>query len=359
MAADWDVEILTTCARDARTWANFYPAGLGDIAGVATRRFAVAAPRDVRAFDALSRRLAASERPSDADQEAWMRAQGPFAPGLFAYLAADGAAYDHVAFYSYLYATTYFGLPPVAERATLFPLAHDEWTLRLPLFAKIFAGARELGFVSAEERALVARRFAGAERAGEVVGVGIEPPQVDPQRFRDAYGLHGELLVCVGRVEEAKGTGDLLDAFCALQAARPEARTLVLAGPLGMAVPQRSDVVALGQVSERDKWDALAAATIAIVPSAYESLSLAALEAWAVGTPVLANGASAVLIGHCRRANAGLWYATAGEFAELVQSRLYGRGAELGRNGAAYVAREYSWPAVRERLLALLPAPGP
>lgn len=357
MARDWDVEIVTSCARDARTWANFYPAGSGDIAGVAARRFPVTTPRDPKAFDSLSERIHANPEPSDAAQEAWMRAQGPFAPGLFAHLATSGADYDHVAFYSYLYATTYFGLPAVAERATLFPLAHDEWTLRLPLFAKIFAGARALGFVSAEERALVERRFPGAERRGDVVGVGIDPPPVDPERFRTAYGLHGELLVCVGRVEEAKGTRDLIDAFCALQAASPERRTLVLAGPLGMEVPQRSDVVALGQVSERDKWDALAAASIAIVPSAYESLSLAALEAWAVGTPVLANGASAVLIGHCRRANAGLWYATAAEFAELVQSRLYGRGAELGRNGAAYVAREYAWSAVRERLLALLPAP--
>ena len=121
-----------------------------------------------------------------------------------------------------------------------------------------------------------------------------------------------------------------------------------------MEVPRRPDVVALGQVSERDKWDALAAATIACVPSAYESLSLAALEAWAVGTPVLANGASAVLIGQCRRSNGGLWYATANEFAELVQSRLFGRAAELGRSGARYVAEQYAWEPARRRLAALL-----
>ncbi|MBD5653806.1 MAG: glycosyltransferase [Candidatus Eremiobacteraeota bacterium] len=184
--------------------------------------------------------------------------------------------------------------------------------------------------------------------------MGIEAPLADAARFRAAYHLQGELLVCVGRVEEAKGTLELIDYFCELQRVRPERRTLVLVGPIALALPRRDDVVALGLVPDRDKWDALAAATFACVPAAYESLSLAALEAWAVGTAVLANGASAVLVGHCRRAKAGLWYATGAEFGELAESRLFGRAPELGRNGAAYVARDYTWDDVRRRLQALL-----
>jgi glycosyltransferase involved in cell wall biosynthesis len=166
--------------------------------------------------------------------------------------------------------------------------------------------------------------------------------------------LPGELLLCVGRVEEAKGTGELLQYFGALQEADPRERTLVLAGPLGMRVPARGDVVALGAVPEQEKWDALAAATFVCVPSPYESLSLAALEAWAAGTPVLASGASAVLIGQCRRANAGLWYANEAEFVELARTRLFGRGAELGANGRRYVREHYTWARVRAALTGLI-----
>ena len=357
MAADWDVEILTTCARDARTWADAYPPGPDEIAGVGATRFSVPTPRDGPAFDRLSRHVAGGAA-TEAECRAWMRAQGPYAPGLFRYLEDEGRGYDRIFFYSYLYATTYYGLPPVAERAVLVPLAHDEWMLRLPLFRAVFERPSRLAFLSEEERALVGRYAPGAERRGEVVGVGIEAPAVDPARFLAARGLAGELIVCVGRVEEAKGSAELIDYFCALQAAHPEPRTLVLVGPVAMELPRRSDIVALGQVDERDKWDALAAATIACVPSAFESLSLAALEAWAVGTPVLANGASAVLVGQCRRANAGLWYATRDEFIELAQSRLYGRGAALGESGAAFVARTYTRAAVREKLLALLAQDG-
>jgi glycosyltransferase involved in cell wall biosynthesis len=56
---------------------------------------------------------------------------------------------------------------------------------------------------------------------------------------------------------------------------------------------------------------ALEARTVVVVPSPYESLSLLALESFAVGTPVLANARSEVLIEHCRMSNAGLYYSIA------------------------------------------------
>ena len=47
-----------------------------------------------------------------------------------------------------------------------------------------------------------------------------------------------------------------------------------------------------------------------IMPSYFESLSMVALEAWALGRPVLANGRCDVLKGQCIRSNAGLYYET-------------------------------------------------
>ena len=52
----------------------------------------------------------------------------------------------------------------------------------------------------------------------------------------------------------------------------------------------------------------MAAADLLIMPSYFESLSMVALEAWALGRPVLANGKCDVLKGQCVRSNAGLYY---------------------------------------------------
>ena len=77
---------------------------------------------------------------------------------------------------------------------------------------------------------------------------------------------------------------------------------------------------------------ALEAATVVVCPSPYESLSLLALEALSVGTPVLANARSAVLVEHCVRSNGGLYYADRDEFVECLKL-LVGDAASARRAG--------------------------
>jgi glycosyltransferase involved in cell wall biosynthesis len=93
---------------------------------------------------------------------------------------------------------------------------------------------------------------------------------------------------------------------------------------------------------------ALEAATIVVVPSPYESLSLLALESFAVGTPILANARSEVLVDHCHNSNAGLYYADRDEFVEamkllIADTRLR---AAMGRNGRHYIRENYRWDVV-------------
>ena len=76
-----------------------------------------------------------------------------------------------------------------------------------------------------------------------------------------------------------------------------------------MQLPEVPWVKFAGLLSERERLQALEAATIVVVPSPFESLSLLALEAMAVGTPVLCNARSEVLVEHCLKSNAGLFYA--------------------------------------------------
>jgi hypothetical protein len=110
---------------------------------------------------------------------------------------------------------------------------------------------------------------------------------------------------------------------------------------------------------DEERLHALEAATVVVVPSPHESLSLLALEAFAVGTPVLVNARSEVLVEHCRQSNAGLYYGDRWEFVEALKllmrdDRLR---AAMGRNGRSYVHRHYRWSTIMakyERLFARL-----
>jgi hypothetical protein len=82
---------------------------------------------------------------------------------------------------------------------------------------------------------------------------------------------------------------------------------------------------------------------------------MVALEAWALGRPVLANGRCDVLMGQCIRSNAGLYYTTYEEFVETLYS-LESNGplhARLGRNGREYFSRHYTWPVIERKYLEM------
>jgi len=124
-----------------------------------------------------------------------------------------------------------------------------------------------------------------------------------------------------------------------------------------MPLPEDPKVNFAGLLSERERLQALEAATVVVVPSPFESLSLLALEAFAVGTPILANARSDVLVDHCRRSNAGLYYADGDEFVEGLTLLVADEPlrAAMGRNGRDYVRRHYRWDVILskyERMIA-------
>jgi glycosyltransferase involved in cell wall biosynthesis len=159
-----------------------------------------------------------------------------------------------------------------------------------------------------------------------------------------------------GRIDPGKGCEELIEYFSSYVQGGGDA-SLVLMGVKLMQLPEEPWIRFAGLLSERERLHALEAATIVVVPSPYESLSLLALEAFAVGTPVLANARSEVLVDHCVRSNAGLFYADREEFVEALNLLLGDEQlrAAMGRNGKEYVRRNYRWDVIMskyDRLLA-------
>ena len=103
-----------------------------------------------------------------------------------------------------------------------------------------------------------------------------------------------------------------------------------------------------------DKFDALAAADLLIMPSYFESLSMVALEAWALGKPVLANGRCDVLKGQCIRSSGGpVLRELRGVRRDALRARVRTDRCtpRLGRNGREYFARHYAWPVIERKYL--------
>ena len=358
MSRHWQTEVLTTCALDYMTWENFYPPGTEEIGGTVVRRFPVDAPRHVAEFNRLSEDL----RPRQAaatlgEQEAWMRAQGPISSALFEFLTKHCDDYDAFIFFGYLYATTYFGLPLVAEKAYLAPLAHDEWTIYFKMWDEFFTRPQRLIFNTSFERDSLRRRFPLLRLSGPVVGIGIDPPSApDPQRFRARYRLDDPFLLYVGRIDESKGCRWLLDHFIRARQAGTISTKLMLIGTEVMPIPFHDDVIHLGFVDEAQKWDALAACDWLVMPSPHESLSIVLLEAWMAKRPAIVTAEGDVLTGQCQRAHGGLWYRNWEEFEQIIRQIDEPTQAALGRQGHKYVTEFYSWDRVERDYLTLLSA---
>ena len=358
MAKHWQTEVLTTCALDYMTWKDHYPPGPEEVGGTTIRRFRVDRPRDVESFNRLSSELHARQATTTIpEQEEWMESQGPLSSALLDYLAENRDEYDAFIFFGYLYATTYRGLPLVAEKAFLAPLAHDEWTIYFNMWDRFFELPQRFIFNTSFEREFLRRRFPAIAFEGPVIGVGIEPPgSLDPEGFRQRYDLRDPFLLYVGRIDESKGCRWLVENFIAARDAGTINTKLVLAGTEVMPIPFHDDVIYLGFIDEQQKWDAMAACDWLVMPSPHESLSMVLLETWAAGRPVIVTAEGDVLRGQCARAKAGLWYQDWNEFEAILRVTDEETKAALGWQGRAYVAAHYAWERVESDYLALLPS---
>ncbi len=159
--------------------------------------------------------------------------------------------------------------------------------------------AHRLISVSESVRAYTVRRFPStARRRWEVIPNGIDPDRfrrTDAASLRTALGVDPSAVVAgfSGRLETEKGAGILLDAAAILLGKSPQV-TVVIAGTgsreqeLQNTVRERglANVRFAGYRSDIDRL--YSAFDLLVMPSAYEGLPLALLEAMAAGCPVAA-----------------------------------------------------------------------
>jgi glycosyltransferase involved in cell wall biosynthesis len=355
LAQSHEVQVVTTCALDYIEWRNHYPPGEDRVGGLKVTRHPVVRPRSEHRFALVSELVFGGERSRGAER-AWVEENGPRCPALVKSLSRLPDV-DLFLFYCYRYYQTFFGLPRVADRAVLVPTAEEDPAIELSVFHQLFRAPRGIVYLTPEEQALVEGRSANQSVPSVVVGSGVNIPEGwESLDVRAHFGLPERFLLYVGRIDRNKGVDRLLRYYEWLGREWPELPPLVLAGKQVLEVPEHPKLKKLGFISEAEKFALLSACQLLLMPSPYESLSIIALESWAVGRPLLANGQCKVLEGQCLRSGGGLFYEDFAEFSAAL--RLLLRDAELrerlGRSGRAYVKREYAWPRVAQLTESLL-----
>jgi glycosyltransferase involved in cell wall biosynthesis len=349
-----DVTVVTSCATSYVDWGNVFTAGTAETRGVTVVRFPVKAMRDQEVFGELHDKVLRRAPMFHFEQKLWAARIGPELVGFPMWMAKNTRSFDVVVFKSYLYYPTTHGIPLVAGRTPIVfhAEAHPEEMLDLPLYEGVFRLADAFQFGTPEERELIRLRF-GFEPNGETVGVGIdEPESLDESVLDDRLRaiVSSPYVLVLGRLGGGKGTNQLVGHFARYSAERDGDLRLVFAGEEPTSWAGGKNIAFAGYLTEHQKQVLLSGAVCLIQPSLLESFSIVLIEAWNVGTPVLADGRCGVVAGQIARSSGGLTYGSYGEFkVGLDALRMADVRNRFGAAGRRFVEANYRWPQVLTR----------
>ncbi len=265
-----------------------------------------------------------------------------------------------------------FGLPLVATVHATEAGRHQGW-LPNPLSEAIHTTewwltyeARRVITCSAAMQWEVTRLFDLPPGKVDVISNGIDlaswsaPSRRAVSAARTQLAGDGPLLVFIGRLEWEKGVHTLLDAIPRLRRRHPGIRLVVAGeGTFGEELRARArrlrlgaSVTFVGRLSDVALRSLLAAADCAVVPSLYEPFGLVALEAAALGAPLvvadvggLRDLVEPVMSG--LRFPAGDVTRLADAVSTVLRNDIQAR--RMARAARASLAHDHAWPALAAR----------
>jgi len=350
------VDVVTSCSTDHRTWSNDLPPGVTGENGVSIHRLQTIRNRTENNFYRINERVNVGLSSMVWEQQLWARRLGPDLSGYGEWLDGMSSNFDVAVVMTYLYPTATVGLPLLSSRlpTVLFPTAHFEAAFRHLHSKSVIRQAHALAFLTPEERDLV-YSLTKSDIPSAVVGLPVEG---HVKAFTNTKRLHERLesqryFVCVGRIDVGKGTFDLIEMFKSFKHRFPSDIKLVL---VGEADTNDGDIISLGFCTEEEKREAISGAIALIHPSFLESFSIVLCEAWLQERPVVVNGLCDVTSGQVSRSGGGLSYKSHDEFCAILHSLVTQPqiAKTLGKAGHSYVRANYTWEVVSGHLYPLI-----
>jgi len=370
LSSNFDVDVYTSRAKDHTTWSDYYEEGHKTLTNnISIKRFSVEHVRG-KYWHKLNGIIHSQidydrfvdTRGSFRDDtieylrklpltfcEHWIRRQGPYCPGLYDDLYENQDAYQYIIFFTYLYATTYFGVDGIKDKRKirLIPTYHDEPEAYLPLFSK-YRNYKHLFSTNAEKVFVESELYRGNfHQKNDVIRYGISLPRTQKNSERKA----SDYFVYIGRLEENKGYKNLADQFESMSESNPNLKLIVL-GRGKLLDYKNSCIDYRGFVSESEKYDILSRAIALIQPSPFESMSIVMLEAFALSVPCIVYDYSKVLVEHIEISKGGLIYHDKDSLLEnmnIMSNRSIRN--ECGTNAYNYFKMYYTYDRYVDTLL--------
>lgn len=356
MAMRYEVDVLTSCARNYLPWDNYYQEGIEIINQVNVRRFLVEKIKNDNYFEKLSKEI---EKGNKDVEEEWIAQLGPYCPAFIPFLMENADQYEAVIFFTFAYYFTVKGMELHLKNGILLPTAHDDASIRLPIYREVFQAPTAFLYNSVEEKEFIIRNFQTEAKPSRLTCVGIDIPERKKYALPDSVKAYKDnYIVYAGRVSNGKNFGELNRDFIEYKRRNPSQLKLVVIGKIDdrMTLTYSEDIIYAGFVTEEEKTAVIQNAKLLVMPSLYESLSLVILESMAAGRPVLVNGRCAVLRGQCIRSNAGLYYTDFFEFEAGLNYMFSHQEAyrQMIKNGYEFVSKNYNWSNVIAAISSLI-----
>jgi O-antigen biosynthesis protein len=331
-AAGQHVEVFTTCAVSESDWRNTLRPGTATLDGLTVHRYPID-DHDVVAHGEIVRTILEADGHVTPELERRYVEHSIHSAALLGALQERRGELDAIITGPYLFGLTADIVTAFPDQTLLVPCIHDEPPARLGLWPTLFGNVAGILFHSAEERNLAQTRFGINHPNTCEIGacIAIDPTPISAKSARP-------YVVYCGRYSAQKNVPLLLEWVERYQAEHPGRFDVVFMGQGEIELPDVPWLRDMGRVNEATKRSVLAGAHALVQLSRQESLSLVALEAWAVGTPVIVHGNCAVLAGQVERAQGGVAVSDYATFAAALDDV----DRECGERGRAYVATHYA-----------------
>ncbi len=350
----FQIEIFTSAAKNYITWENELPLGSANWDGIRIHRFPTESPRNLKKMNSYLNKLLKKDGKVDvASEESFIRQQGPYTPSLCKEFLKRECEFKCIILIGYLYYPIVYLTPKIRGKFIIIPTFHEEPVLQLPVYKRTYVDSLNFGFNAPEERELYIRHFKKYPKFHRIIGTYIDFPTVS---LEENSSKSMEIrLTTIGRLDLSKGYDHLFSFLTSFQKKYPSIKwKLTCLGANHLPpnfIPEWVD--SPGYISEERKYEILNQTDIFLNPSPYESFSIATMESWTFKKPVLVNGNSEVMKGHCLRSQGGLFYLDEKDFSPILYYLIKNKATRerMGENGYKYVALNFSKPVIQEKLL--------
>lgn len=350
-----DVTVCTTAAKNYVTWKNEFKTGITENDSYKIIRFPVTKKRNIYHMnEILDRCLKDGDSVSLENQMLFLKEQGPYCPEIIEYVTKEQSSFDLIILIGYLYYPVVMSIPLLKVPFVIVPTFHDEPPFRLPIYKQTYKSEYIYSFNAPEE--LQVYESITKQRANRyfLIGTYVDDPFSSTELQEPLSPKQTFQFLTIGRIEPAKGYPELFLDYLDWKHSRNRSDvTLKCLGSIfSMDVSKEQEIQFSGFVSEEEKLAEIQKSYLLFNPSAYESFSISIMEAWLQEKPVLVNGRSSVMKGHCLRSQGGLYYSDKISFQRMLDYLLENPtiAYQLGKNGRKYVISNFSRDVVRKKL---------